>query len=79
MQPPTPLYMTSPWLYLNALVLNGQRMVVEANDLKSREWLESLGMTCTTCLFQHVNSIGGSFHCATVDLVRQETELIPFA
>lgn len=66
-----PLYMTSPWLCLNALVLDGQKMVVEASDLKSREWFESLGMTCIPCPFQHVNSIGGSFHCATVDLVRK--------
>ena len=68
-----PLYMTSPWLCLNALVLDGQKVVVEASDLRTREWYESLGMTCIPCPFQHVNSIGGSFHCATVDLVRQDT------
>ncbi|KAL5358104.1 hypothetical protein BJX96DRAFT_173137 [Aspergillus floccosus] len=65
-----PLYMTSPWLCLNALVLDGNRMIVEAGDDRTAEWFEKLGMTCIRCPFKHVNSIGGSFHCATVDLVR---------
>lgn len=66
-----PLYMTSPWLCLNALVLDGKRVVVEAGDERTAGWLEELGMECIRCPFQHVNSIGGSFHCATVDLVRE--------
>ena len=65
-----PLYMTSPWLSLNALVLDGKRMIVEAHDDQTAKWYEQLGMTCIRCPFKHVNSIGGSFHCATVDLVR---------
>lgn len=65
-----PLYMTSPWLSLNALVLDDKRVVVEASDKKTAEWYEQLGMECIRCPFKHVNSIGGSFHCATVDLVR---------
>ncbi|KAJ9303270.1 hypothetical protein DTO271G3_644 [Paecilomyces variotii] len=65
-----PLYMTSPWLSLNALVLDGKRIVVEASDRQTIDYYEQLGMTCIPCPFKHVNSIGGSFHCATVDLVR---------
>lgn len=65
-----PLFMTSPWLVLNALVLDGKRMVVEASDHRTAQWFESLGMECIPCPFKHVNSIGGSFHCATTDLVR---------
>ena len=66
-----PLYMTSPWLSLNALVLDGKKVVVEAGDSDTLEWYESLGMKCIPCPFRHVNSIGGSFHCATVDLARE--------
>lgn len=66
-----PLYMTSPWLCLNALVLDGKKVVVEANDEETLQWYNSLGMKCIPCPFKHVNSIGGSFHCATVDLVRE--------
>jgi glycine amidinotransferase len=65
-----PLYMTSPWLSLNVLVLDGKRVVVEESDHKTLKFYESLGMQCIPCPFKHVNSIGGSFHCATVDLVR---------
>ncbi|KAJ5450569.1 uncharacterized protein N7458_007018 [Penicillium daleae] len=68
-----PLYMTSPWLCLNALVLDGKRVVVEASDHQTIQWYESLGMQCIPCPFKHVNSIGGSFHCATVDLVRESS------
>jgi glycine amidinotransferase len=72
-EPPVepPLYMTSPWLCLNALVLDGKRVIVEASDHRTAQWYESLGMQCIPCPFKHVNSIGGSFHCATVDLVRE--------
>jgi glycine amidinotransferase len=69
-----PLYMTSPWLSLNALVLDGKRVVVEASDRDTLQWYESLGMKCISCPFRHVNSIGGSFHCATVDLAREHEQ-----
>lgn len=65
-----PLYMTSPWLALNVLVLDGKRVVVEASDDRTAKWYEELGMECIRCPFRHVYSIGGSFHCATVDLLR---------
>ncbi|PLB53736.1 lysine amidinotransferase [Aspergillus steynii IBT 23096] len=68
-----PLYMTSPYLSLNALVLDGKRVVVESSDQQTAMFYESLGMECILCPFRHVNSIGGSFHCATVDLVRDST------
>jgi glycine amidinotransferase len=63
--------MTSPWLCLNALVLDGKRVVVESSDHQTIQWYESLGMQCIPCPFRYVNSIGGSFHCATVELVRE--------
>ena len=65
-----PLFMTSPWLSINVLVLDGVRVIVEAQDHETIKFYESLGMRCIRCPFRHVNSIGGSFHCATVDLVR---------
>ena len=66
-----PLFMTSPWLALNLLVLDGKHVLVERQDEECARWIESLGMTVILCPFRHVNSIGGSFHCATVDLVRE--------
>jgi glycine amidinotransferase len=66
-----PLYMCSPWLVLNALSIDENRIMVEANDSQFAAWVKGkFGMQPIMCPFQHVNSIGGSFHCATVDLVR---------
>ena len=65
-----PLYMTSPWLAMNLLVLDGTKVFVEAMDTELAEWLRGLGMAPILCPFRHVHSLGGSFHCATVDLVR---------
>ena len=67
-----PLYMTSPWLSLNALVLDGQRVIVEAADHQTAHWYEQLGMECIRCPFRHVNSIECSLHCAILDLVREK-------
>jgi len=66
-----PLFMTSPWLVMNVLVLDGRKVLVEEQDVEFSKWIERLGMVPIACPFRHVNSIGGSFHCATVDLVRK--------
>ncbi|KAK5988337.1 L-arginine:L-lysine amidinotransferase [Cladobotryum mycophilum] len=69
--PAPPMYMCSPWLVLNALSLDEKRIFVEENDTQFADWVrEKFDMEPILCPFQHVNSIGGSFHCATVDLVR---------
>ena len=65
-----PLYMTSPWIVLNLLSLDEKRVVVEEQEDELADWLETLGMEPIRCPFRHVNSLGGSFHCATIDLVR---------
>ena len=66
-----PMYMCSSWLMLNALSLDENRIMVEASQTQFASWLEQkFGMEPILLPFKHVNSIGGSFHCATVDLVR---------
>ncbi|KAK0623877.1 hypothetical protein B0T14DRAFT_536613 [Immersiella caudata] len=70
-----PSYMCSPWLVLNALSLDEKRIVVEQDDVEFADWLRTrFGMEPILVPFRHVHSIGGSFHCATVDLVRGEEE-----
>lgn len=66
-----PLFMTSNWLVLNVLVLDGRKVLVEEQDVEFAKWIEGLGMVPITCPFRHVHSIGGSSHCVTVDLVRE--------
>lgn len=72
--PSPPMYMSSPWLVLNALSLDERRIIVEEADTQFAFWVrDKFGMEPIMCPFQHVNSIGGSFHCATVDLVRRSS------
>ncbi|MCJ1252386.1 hypothetical protein MMC24_000192 [Lignoscripta atroalba] len=67
-----PLFMTSAWLVMNVLVLDGRKVLVEEHEVEFMKWIKELGMTPIPCAFRHVYSIGGSFHCATVDLVRED-------
>ncbi|GGZ96503.1 amidinotransferase [Streptomyces bluensis] len=69
-----PLYMTSKWINMNVLMIDEERMVVEAQDEPMRRLAESWGMAAIPCPFRNFNSFGGSFHCATVD-VRRRGEL----
>lgn len=69
-----PLYMTSKWINMNVLMIDEERMVVEAEDEPMRRLAEDWGMTAIPCPFRNFNSFGGSFHCATVD-VRRRGEL----
>ncbi len=66
-----PPYMSSGWIIMNVLSLDEQHVFVEAQATEFADWLrDKFGITPIMLPFQHVNSIGGSFHCATVDLVR---------
>ncbi|KAK1777063.1 hypothetical protein QBC45DRAFT_379840 [Copromyces sp. CBS 386.78] len=68
-----PMYMCSKWLVLNALSVNETTIVVEERQERFARWLEEeFGTEVVRLPFRHVNSLGGSFHCATVDLVRGE-------
>ncbi|MEV6946760.1 amidinotransferase [Streptomyces sp. NPDC051172] len=65
-----PLYMTSPWVSMNLLVVDHQHVLVEARDEKLQALLDSYGMTPLPLPFRNVQALGGSFHCATLDLRR---------
>ncbi|KAG5959192.1 hypothetical protein E4U13_007996 [Claviceps humidiphila] len=70
--PSPPMYMCSPWLVLNTLSLDEKKIFIEEQDVEFANWLkEEFGMEPIMLPFQHVNCLGGSFHCATVDLVRE--------
>ncbi|KAL8921024.1 MAG: hypothetical protein Q9208_005915 [Pyrenodesmia sp. 3 TL-2023] len=69
--PSPPIFMCSPWLAVNVLSLDERRVFVEENNVEFATWVkEKFGMEPILLPFQHVNSIGGSFHCSTTDLVR---------
>jgi glycine amidinotransferase len=68
-----PLYLTSKWLNMNVLMIDEQRVLVEREDEPMIAALRNWGMIPIPCSFRHVNSLGGSFHCATLDIRRRGT------
>lgn len=72
-----PLYMTSPEIRMNILSLNERTVLVEEDDLEMARMFHSLGMDVITLPFKHVQCLGGSFHCATVDLRRSPSDPEP--
>jgi glycine amidinotransferase len=59
-------------LAMNVLVLDHETVVTEEQDKDMHKLFESLGMKCIKLPFKHVGCLGGSFHCATVDLRRDD-------
>lgn len=72
----SPLYMTSGWINMNVLSLDANTVVIEESDTDVARQLEEHGFEVVAVPFQHVNSIGGSLHCATVDVRRRGTREI---
>lgn len=66
-----PLYMTSKWINMNILMLDENRVMVEAQDEPMIQSLKKWGFKPIACNFRHFNSFGGSFHCATLDVRRR--------
>lgn len=65
-----PLYMTSPEIRMNVLSLDEHTVLVEEDDDGMANIIQDLGLDVVRLPFKHVQSLGGSFHCATVDLRR---------
>lgn len=65
-----PLFLCSGWINMNVLMLDPQRVIVEAQDDPMAEALEAWGFEAIRCPFRHFHALGGSFHCATLDVRR---------
>lgn len=68
-----PLYMSSPWITINMIMLDETRVVVEENEAPLINALKEWGFLPLPCPFRGFNSFGGSFHCATLDVRRAGT------
>ncbi|MGN6084149.1 amidinotransferase [Trinickia sp.] len=66
-----PLYMTSKWIHSNVLMLDEKRVIVEAQEEHLIASFTRWGFTPIPCSFRHFQSLGGSFHCATLDVRRR--------
>jgi glycine amidinotransferase len=68
-----PRFMTSGWVNMNLLSVDEERVIVESDDVDLARQLESRRFQVVRVPFEHVHAIGGSFHCATLDVRRRGT------
>ncbi len=64
------LYMSSAWVSMNLLSLDERTVLVEENETELQEMLRGWGVEPIPCPFRSFNALGGSFHCATLDVRR---------
>jgi N-dimethylarginine dimethylaminohydrolase len=60
----------SKWIALNMLSIDANTVIVDAAQLKLIRTLESRGFTVIPHTLRHSRTLGGGFHCVTLDLVR---------
>jgi scyllo-inosamine-4-phosphate amidinotransferase 1 len=60
----------SKWIALNVLSIDSEIVIVDAAQTKLIQTLESHGLTVIPHTLRHSRTLGGGFHCVTLDLVR---------
>lgn len=65
------LYMSSAWVSMNLLSLDERRVLVEEQETELQAMLRGWGLEPIPCAFRSFNALGGSFHCATLDVRRR--------
>lgn len=63
--------MTSPWISVNMLMLDPERVIVEKSQVTLIAKLADWGFKPIPCSFLNYAPFGGSFHCATLDVRRR--------
>lgn len=61
----------SKWIALNMLVLDPYTVIVDKNQSKLIKILEDNFFTVIPLELRHSRTLGGGFHCVTLDIVRQ--------
>jgi scyllo-inosamine-4-phosphate amidinotransferase 1 len=62
----------SKWIALNMFSVNPHTVVVDQDNTKLIRTLEQHGMTVIPLKLRHSRTLGGGFHCVTLDLERSE-------
>lgn len=62
----------SKWIGMNVLVLDTETVIVEQSQSAIIKLLEQRGITVIPLPLRHSRTLGGGFHCATLDLWRQD-------
>jgi N-dimethylarginine dimethylaminohydrolase len=60
----------SKWVGMNMLSIDENTVIVDAAQTQLIKDLERCGVTAIPLTLRHARTLGGSFHCVTLDLVR---------
>jgi glycine amidinotransferase/scyllo-inosamine-4-phosphate amidinotransferase 1 len=60
----------SKWIAMNMLVVDQHTVIVDRNQTELIKSLESYKFTVIPLELRHSRTLGGGFHCVTLDLVR---------
>lgn len=63
--------MASTWVNINLLTVNPNLVVLEEHQHETRKELEKYGIECAMLPMRHSRTLGGCFHCVTLDLERE--------
>jgi scyllo-inosamine-4-phosphate amidinotransferase 1 len=60
----------SPWINMNLLSITDKLVILEEHQEPTRKELEKYGIDCLMLPMRHARTLGGCFHCVTLDIVR---------
>lgn len=61
----------SKWIGMNVLVVDPTTVIIDKNQTRLMNILESRGFTVLPYELRHARTLGGGFHCVTLDLWRE--------
>jgi len=60
----------STWINMNLFSVNSKLVALEENQVPLRKALEAQGIDCAMLPMRHQRTLGGGFHCVTLDVER---------
>ena len=66
-----PMYNCSRWISMNVLMLDEERVIVSRGEDALISAFRNWGLEPIPCSFYNFETIGGGFHCATLDIRRR--------
>jgi N-dimethylarginine dimethylaminohydrolase len=64
----------SKWIALNVLSLDDSTVIVDKHQKKLIKTLEENNITVVPLELRHSRTLGGGFHCVTLDLLRESNK-----
>lgn len=64
----------SKWIGLNMLSVDEDTVIIDASQSDLIKSIEKCGVTCIPLTLRHSRTLGGGFHCVTLDLVRESAK-----